>query len=148
MKTKMVVSTLGIVMLAYSFAYAFDGHRDWRSDNKVSRQELLSQLPSEKEMLFQQTMRGVREKGSELRSQLNELRKEIKNILTADPFNEDLFREKTNSLEALRSQMHTNREEAIVILAKQFTADEREVLVQLLPGKKGHGRKGPGQKGQ
>jgi uncharacterized membrane protein len=147
MKTKLVVLTLGIVMLIGSFAYAFDCNRDSRSGKKVSRQALLSQLPAEKEMLFHQTMRSVREKGSEIRRQMKELRGEIKSILIADSFDEALFREKTNSLEELRSKMHDNKEEAIVILAKQFTADERAILIRLLPGKKGPGRRGLGQRG-
>ena len=148
MNSKMIVWAMGIVMLVCSSAYAFDSDRGLRSDRKVTRQELLSQLPSEKEMLFHQTMRDVREKGTALRTQMKDLRKELKNILTADTFNEDLFREKNDSLEAIHSQLHANREAAIVNLAKQFTADEREILVQLLPGKRGQGRRTPGHRGQ
>ena len=83
-----------------------------------------------------------------MRSQTKQLRREIKEILTADQFDEDLFREKTSSLEALHQEKHAAMQEAIVTLAKQFTAEEREILVQLLPGKRGHGRRAPGQKNQ
>jgi Spy/CpxP family protein refolding chaperone len=127
-------------------AYAFDGVGGRRSVDKLSKQKLLPQLPAEKEMLFYQTTREAREKNSAMRSQTKQLRREIKEILTADQFDEDLFREKTSSLEALHQEKHKAMQEAIITLAKQFTAEEREILVQLLPGKRGHGRRAPGQR--
>jgi hypothetical protein len=39
-------------------------------------------------------------------------------------------------------------EEAIVVLAKQFTADERKILVELLPGKMSRGRHAPRPRNQ
>jgi uncharacterized membrane protein len=137
MKRRMAVSVLIIVMSMCTVAYASDGKRRRGAGERSSRQELLSQLPADKEMLFHQTMREARGKASEIRTQIKELGEEIKNILTADQFEEALFREKTNRLEALRSQMRATREEAIVILAKQFTADERKILAEFLPSKPG-----------
>jgi uncharacterized membrane protein len=129
-------------------AYAFDGVRGPRSGDKVSKQEWLSKLPPEKEMLFHQTMREAREKNAAMRNQTKQLRREVNEILTADQFDEELFRQKTSSLEALHQEKHKAMQEAIVTLAKQFSAEEREILVQLLPGKRGHGRRAPGQRNQ
>lgn len=140
MKRRMAVSALIIVMSMCTVAYASDGTKRRGACDRSSRQEPLSQLPADKEMLFHQTMREARGKASEIRTQIKTLREEIKNILTADQFEEALFREKTNRLEALRSQMRATREEAIVILAKQFTADERKILAELLPSKPGRHR--------
>jgi len=148
MKTRMTVLGLIIVMSVCSLAYAFDGGRGRGPGNKASLYGLLVQLPAEKEMLFHQTMRESRENGSEIRTQIKALREDIKGILTADQFDEDLFRAKTRSLEALQMKRHATMEEAIVMLAKQFTADERKILVQLLPGKLGHGRHSPGRRDQ
>jgi len=89
-------------------------------------------------------MRGAREKGSELRTQIKGLREEIKEIVAAEQFDEDLFREKANRLEALQMKKHATMDEAIVVLAKQFTGDERKILVQLLPGKMARGCYAPG----
>lgn len=147
MKTRMAVLGLIIVMSVCSLAYAFNGGRGRGPGNKASLYGLLVQLPAEKEVLFHQTMREAREKGSEIRTQIKALREEIKEILTAeDQFDEDLFRAKTRSLEALQMKRHATMEEAVVMLAKQFTADERKILVQLLPGKLGHGRHSPGRR--
>ena len=140
MKRVMAVSALIIVISMWSVAYAWDGTGRRGFRDRCSPQELLAQLPADKEMLFHQTMREAREKASEIRTQIRELRKEIKVILTADQFKEDLFREKTNSLETLRSKMRATMEEAVVMLAKQFTPDERKVLAELLPPKPGHHR--------
>jgi len=129
MKTKVAALVLITVMSVCSLVYAFDGGRGQRACNKAQRFELLAQLPEEKEALFHQTMREAREKGYELREQMKVLREEIKDIIIADRFDEDLF---------------ATMEEAIVILARQFTADERTILVQLLPGKKNKGRYAPG----
>lgn len=148
MKTRMAVSGLVILLCVCTMAYGFDGGRGLGSGDKVSRHELLSQLPEEKEMLFHETMREAREKGSKMRSQIKQLHGEIEEILTADQFDEKLFREKTSSLEALHKERHTVMQEAIVTLAKQFTPEEREILVQVLPGKRGHGRRAPGQRNQ
>ena len=137
MKKRMAVSTLIIVMSMCTVAYASDGKNRWRADDRSSRQELLSQLPADKEMLFHQTMREARQKASAIRTQMKTLRAEIKDILTADQFNEGLFREKTNTLETLRSKMRATMEEAVVTIAKQFSADERKILAELLPPKPG-----------
>jgi uncharacterized membrane protein len=120
--------------------YASDGTRRRGAGERSSRQELLSQLPADKEMLFHQTMREAREKGAAIREQIRTLREEIKNILVADRFDEALFRGKKKSLGALLSQMRANREAAVVTLAKQFTADERKILAELLPPEPGRHR--------
>jgi uncharacterized membrane protein len=146
MKTRMSVLGLIIVMSVCSLAYAFDGGRGRGRGNKASLYGLLVQLPAEKEMLFHQTMREAREKGWEIRAQIKALREDIKEILTADQFDEDLFRANTRSLEALQMKRHETMEAAIVMLAKQFTADERKILVQLLPGKLDHSRHSSGRR--
>jgi len=137
MKKRMAFSALMIVIFMWTAAHASDWKKRGGPGDRSSRQELLSQLPADKEMLFHQTMREARQKAFEIRTQIKTLRAEIKEILTGDQFKEDLFREKTNSLETLRSKMRVTMEEAVVTLAKQFSADERKILAELLPLKPG-----------
>ena len=137
MKKRIAVSALIIAISMCTVAYASDGTKRWGADDRSPRQELLSQLPADKEMLFHQTMREARQKASAIRTQIKTLRGEIKDILTADQFEEGVFREKTNTLETLRSKMRATMEEAVVTLAKQFSADERKILAELLPPKPG-----------
>ena len=140
MKRRTAVSALIIVMSLCTVAYASDWTKRRGAGERSSKQELVSQLPADKEMLFHQTMREARVKGAAIREQIRTLREEIKNILVADQFDEAGFRGKKKSLEALLSQMRANREEAIVTLAKQFTADERKILAELIPFKPGRHR--------
>lgn len=135
MKKRMVIAALVITLFAWSTAHAFDGCRPSRSGDKYSRQELLAQLPADKEIFFHKSMREASDKTSAMHTQIKQLRKDIKEILVADQFDEDLFLKKTNSLETLKSKIHVTMEGAIVKLAKQFTSDERKILVQLLPRK-------------
>jgi uncharacterized membrane protein len=148
MKTRMAVSVLITCMSLCSMAYAFNGGRGQRSCNKAHRFELLSQLPAEKEMLFHQTMRDSREKGATWRSEIRGLREEIKAIIVATQFDEGLFREKVDRLEALQMKRRATMEDAIVTLAKEFTPDERKILVQLLPGKMARGLHAAGPRKQ
>jgi uncharacterized membrane protein len=83
-------------------------------------------------------MREVRGRTAEIRSQLRELRDEIKEILTATEFNEDLFLEKTKTVRELQRMKYEAMEDAIVKLAQQFTQEERLILAQMLPLKGGH----------
>lgn len=142
MQRKMAVLVLVIVISIWSVAYASDGtgRRGWGWGDRPSPGELLAQLPADKEMLFHQTMREAREKASAMRAQVKEYRKEIKETLTADQFKKNLFREKMNSLKTLYSKMRATREDAIVKLAKDFTAKERQILAKLMSRIGGHHR--------
>jgi uncharacterized membrane protein len=138
MKQRVAVFAVIVAMSVCSMVYAYDSKG--RGD-KESRQILLTQLPAEKEMLFHQTMREVREKTANIRKQIKELTAEINDILTAPEFNEVLFLEKTKKVQELHKMMSTARNEAIVKLAKQFTQEERRILAKLIPQKnRSHGR--------
>ena len=142
MKKKVVVSALIMAVSMWSVAYAYNAVGPMGCCGKGSlRQDLLAQLPAEKETLFHRTMREAREKGSEIREQMKIVRQEIEEIIVAEPFEEDLFREKTRDMHNLQKRMHSITEDAVATLATQFTADERKVLIKLLPDGMGyHGR--------
>jgi uncharacterized membrane protein len=135
MQKKYVVLVLIVAMSFFSAVSAYGGK--W-GGNRHQRQELLSQLPADKEMLFHQTMREVREKTSGIHQQIKGLKAEIKNILTAPEFNDTLFLEKMKNIQELHRTMKEVRNEAIVKLAKQFTQEEREILAELIPQKHRH----------
>ncbi len=129
-----------MVLFVYSIAYAFGGHSSYKGYHRSLRYELLSQLPEDKEMLFHKAMREVRQKGAEIRKEIKQLHAEIKDILTAPEFNEALFIEKTKRVYELRGKNREAMNEAIMKLAKQFTPEERKILVKLLPFKGCYGR--------
>jgi uncharacterized membrane protein len=141
MSKKVAISALILAVALGSLAYAFDGNRPHRRGYMKARHEILSQLPEEKEMLFHKTMREAREKKAEVREQVRALKGELKDILTAPEFNEELFRQKMGQVHELQRDRQAAMEEAIVTLAKQFTPEERKILAELVPhgrGRHGH----------
>jgi uncharacterized membrane protein len=86
-------------------------------------------------MLYHKTMREVRNQGQTIKEQITQLKVEIKDILIAPEFNEDLFVKKTSTLHELYAKKHGVMNKAILDLAKQFTTDERKILTELIPPK-------------
>jgi uncharacterized membrane protein len=142
MKKCLVVLVLIVAMSVCSIGYAYDGKG---SGNRPLRNELLNQLPTDKETLLHQTMREVREKTANIREQIRDLKAEINDILIAPEFNEVLFLEKTKSLQELHQTIRDAKEKAIAKLAGQFNQEERKILAKLIHQKhRYHGRQ-PGR---
>lgn len=137
MKKKIIIAVLIVGVSVCSIAYAFNGHRSHGRVHKPPH-EILSQLPEDKEMLFHRTMREVMEETKPMREQIEKLRAEIKDILTAPEFDKALFLKKTNQVHKLHEKMREAREKAIVKLATQFTQEERTLLAELVPRGPGH----------
>ncbi|MBN2333318.1 MAG: periplasmic heavy metal sensor [Deltaproteobacteria bacterium] len=121
-----------IVGLGVGSSYAMKGTGrpscDVRADGK---QHLLQQMPAEKEMLYHQVMRDAREKSLPLREQIEAQRQEMKEIMIAVQFDEVRWQTAAAKVRALHQQQHEIMQEAVVSLARQFTAEERQILVQL-----------------
>lgn len=97
----------------------------------------LEQLPSNKEMLFHQTMRGVFDATKDMRDQMKDLEDEIKTILTVSEFDAALYLKKMSALRELHNTIRGAMDEAIAKLAAQFTAEERRILAELVSRKPG-----------
>ena len=139
---KNLIFVLILAVSVCSMAFAFAGHSR-KGVDRQSKHRLLSQLPEEKRELFRETMKEAKEEVSHIREQIRELDKEIKDVLTADEFDQTLYSEKTNILHELNGEVHESMDEAVVTLAKQFTAEEREILTKLIshkPRRHGHPR--------
>jgi uncharacterized membrane protein len=126
---KVLAVLVSIVVLSLCLpAQAFDGPPpDGRS----------GQLPVDKEMLFQQTMKSVGETTEKIREQIRGLEGEITDVLVASEFDDVLFLEKTTSLQELQGMIREAMDEAIADLAKQFTAEERRVLAERISHRPG-----------
>lgn len=142
MRKKMTALALVVMIGAGTAALAFEGRHGDRGDCMKKKQELISQLPEEKEMLFHKTMRDVREKSKAIREQAEKLRHEAREILTAPEFNEKLFQAKTDEAKKLHQEGREVMVQAISNLAKGFNQEERKILAELM--QKGHRRCGHG----
>ncbi|MCX5908187.1 MAG: hypothetical protein NTY64_13655, partial [Deltaproteobacteria bacterium] len=90
MKKMLTVLIFMVVICLCPVVQAFDGG---------PRHENLGQLPADKETIFHQTMRGVWDAITKVREQIKGLEAEIRGVLTASEFNEELFLKKTRSLQ-------------------------------------------------
>jgi uncharacterized membrane protein len=142
MKKVLAVSALTLGLFMGSTAFADTAESGDRCEYKSSgaRYKLLEQLPAEKEMLFQRTMREAREQKAGIREQMVKAREEARAVLLAPEFNEALFKEKTARVYGLIEREHQVMGDAIATLAKQYTPDERKLLAEVLAKSDSHRR--------
>lgn len=130
----MVVAALSIC----SAVFAFEGKG--RGERKF-KQDIISQLPPDKEMLFHQSMREAREETAENRGEIKKLKKEMVDILTAPAFDENLFHEKKKSLQILCQKNRQAIDTRIAGLAAQLSQEERIILAKMMPQKHRHNKR-------
>ena len=128
MRKMFTVLVLIAVISLCSMVQAFDGPPSHKR---------MCQLPPDKEMLFYQTMRGVREATMNIHEQIKGLEAEIRGVLTAPEFNEALFLEKARRLQDLHKMASEAMDKAVAKLAIQFTAEERKILAEMISRKPG-----------
>ncbi|HSC35814.1 MAG TPA: periplasmic heavy metal sensor, partial [Thermodesulfobacteriota bacterium] len=98
-----------------------------------------SKLPADKQALVISTLSAVKEENKELRDEIEATHDKLKEILTAEQFDAQAFKENSEKLQTLMAQGFTSFSNAIAELAPQLTQEEREILAELGPG--GHHRK-------
>jgi uncharacterized membrane protein len=128
MKKIFAVLVLMVVISLCSMVQAFDGPPSHKR---------MCQLPPDKEMLFHQTMREVREATMNIHEQIKGLEAEIRGVLTAPEFNEALFFEKTKRFQDLHKMEGEAMDKAVAKLAIQFTTEERKILAEMISRKPG-----------
>lgn len=128
MKKMFTVLVLMVVTSLCSMVQAFDG---------PPAHKRMPRLPPDKEMLFHQTMREVREATTIIHEQIKGVEAEIRGVLTAHEFNEALFLEKTRRLQDLHKMASEAMDKAVAKLASQFTAEERKILAEIISRKPG-----------
>jgi uncharacterized membrane protein len=128
MRKVSVALVLIAAMSLCSTAQAFDGPPSHKR---------MPQLSPDKETLFHQTMREVREATTSIHEQIKGVETEIRGVLIAPEFNEVLFLERTRRLQDLHKMESEAMDKAIAKLANQFTAEERKILAEILYRKLG-----------
>ena len=123
MKKILTVLVLTVAISLYSMVQAFDGRPP---------HERMPQLPPDKEILFHQTMREVRETTTSIHEQIMGVEAEIRGVLIAPEFDEALFLERTRRLQDLRKMESEAMDKAVAKLASQFTIEERKILAEMV----------------
>ncbi|MBN2233171.1 MAG: periplasmic heavy metal sensor [Deltaproteobacteria bacterium] len=142
-------ATAMVIILTVMFALATgtpvmaasdSGPGDHRPEQ--SRRLLLQQLPADKEMLFHQTMRDARDRAAALNGEIAAQRLALKAIMAAETFAEEQWQDAADTMQELHRQRHAIMQDAVLTLARSFTAAEREILAEVLERRFGGGRGG------
>ena len=108
----------------------------------VEKLEAFSKLPADKQELIVSTLSAVKEEKKALKDEMKATHEKMKEILTAEEFDAQAFKENSDKLQALMAEGFTSFTDAIAELAPQLTQEEREILAELGPGgRHHHGRK-------
>ncbi|MCI0480388.1 MAG: periplasmic heavy metal sensor [Candidatus Dadabacteria bacterium] len=131
----MLTAVLGLLMTGAVAAFAMHPGGPFG----IERLEAFSKLPAEKQALVISTLSAVKEENEGLRDEIEAAHDKLKEILTAEQFDAQAFKEASGNLQTLMAQGFTSFTDAIAELAPQLTQDEREILAEIGPG--GHHRK-------
>jgi len=105
------------------------------------RLESFKSLPEDKQTLIIETMESVHAKNSGVREEILAAKQALMEVLTAPEFDEKAFQANVDKMNELHDQMFLSITSAIKDVAAQFTQEERQVLVDLLPkGNAKHGK--------
>ncbi|MGH7850790.1 MAG: periplasmic heavy metal sensor [Thermodesulfobacteriota bacterium] len=105
----------------------------------IERLEAFSKLPADKQALVISTLSAVKDENEGLRDEIEAAHDKLKEVLTAEQFDAQAFKENSDKLQALMAEGFTSFSNAIAELAPQLTQDEREILAELGPGGR-HGK--------
>ena len=134
MSKKVKILVVASVVLNVLLAGVIIGHMAQMGRWSGSKQDqaLAAKLPPEKFKLFTEVMGGARSECKQIRKQIRETREQTLNILTASEFDEQSFQREVDKLHELRGQVTDRVAEATLVLAKQFSPEERQLLGEYL----------------
>lgn len=124
-------SILMLGVIAYSITVFGHGFK---------RLESFKSLPEDKQTLIIETMESVHEKNSGVKEEIQVTKEALMEMLTAPEFDEKAFQANVDKMNELHDKMFLSITSAIKDVAAQFTQEERQVLVDLLP--KGNAKHG------
>ena len=131
MKRNLALSALLVLLLtgAAAFAMAHGG-----GPFGIEKLKAFSELPADKQKLIVDTFTTVKEENEGLREEIKATHEKLRDILTAEQFDAQAFKETSEKLQGLMAKGFSSFNNAIVELAPQLTQSERQILAQLGPG--------------
>ncbi|MBF0275448.1 MAG: periplasmic heavy metal sensor [Nitrospinae bacterium] len=102
--------------------------------NALDRDEFLNSvnLPEEKKKFFLNVMQSNRKEHMELRERVKEGREKLLDILSAKVFDEIAFENQAKEFQKLRGSLTDGFTDTMRSIGKEFTAEERKVVVEHL----------------
>lgn len=128
MRSLLATTALSLALMLGHGAFAVE-----ETKTPPAHAEALAKLPEAKRTLVQEMLKSGKEERKANREAMKADQAEIEKILTAPTFDKKAFLAKTAEIEAKRASQHTKRSEKLAEVAGQLTAEERKILVEILP---------------
>lgn|GEM_PF-4858438 len=96
----------------------------------AAKSTAVTQLPTDKAKLYNETMKQATENNAALRAQIQKAREEADAILTADKFDKKAYLAKATEMDQLYSKARSGMNEAFTSVAEKFNLAERKILLQ------------------
>jgi len=131
MKRNLVITALLGLLMTGAAAFALPHGGGPFGSEKL---KAFSELPADKQKLIVDTLSAVKDQNEDLRDEIKATNEQLKEILTAEKFDAQAFKDTSAKLQTLMAQGFTSLNNAIAELAPQLTQGERQILAQLGPG--------------
>lgn len=131
MKRNLVLASLFGLLMAGAAAFAMP---PGGGPFGIEKLKAFSELPADKQKLIVDTLSAVKDENEGLRDEIKDTHEKLRDILTAEEFDAQAFKETSEKLQTLMAQGFTALNNAVAELAPQLTQSEREILAQLGPG--------------
>ena len=95
-------------------------------------EEALKKVPEPAQSRFREKFAQIRAVNDPLRQQIDEARAETLRLLAAEQFDEAAYDRQISKIEELRSQMYRRMGQDFKQTAKEFSAEERRMLADVL----------------
>jgi hypothetical protein len=125
MKKALIIPVLAL-LLASVGAHAQTAPATTKYENR--KQEALAKLPRDKADLLKKAVADEKAKSQNANLKIKVARKELRGLLTTEPFNKDAYLKKAAEVTKLESEKFTARAEAIAEIAPKFSATERKII--------------------
>lgn len=99
------------------------------------KMDLVLQLSEETQSLLRSSMEEFREVNEPLFDEIAAAKSNLKNILSAPEFDQEAFNSEAMNMQELHSVLMAEKMQMFGEVAVQLSQEEREILVQLIPGK-------------
>jgi len=124
----LVLNLLLVGVILGRVPHGFDG----RPTRQQRMEEALKKLPAAEQERFRKKFAQIRAAGDPLREQMDAARNEALRIMSGEKFDETAYDRQVNQYEALREEMFKRMSQAIKLVTKEMTADERRTFADLL----------------
>lgn len=136
------VFLVGLVIGGFSrdFNQAFDQgisretNKDFSHEEKIKSRaetelnEFADMLPESERQDFKKSFKKLSDNNEQIRQQIRSIRRDIAIIFNTEPFDEELFHEKTRQMHDLRGKQMHESSEVIAKVAAQMSLEQRKRL--------------------